>query len=68
MRFLQSWMAAGGQKFCWNTAMLDMKGQLVMAKDNVHSNKEMMGPYRSGQLVGSPLPNSLIPKSNRSCI
>ncbi|OEL14796.1 hypothetical protein BAE44_0024186 [Dichanthelium oligosanthes] len=67
IRFLQSLMVPSGQGFCWNTAMLNLNICLpCTSKGYLHSNKEKMGPYSTGQLVGSPLHKPLIPKSYRT--
>ena len=56
LRFLQSLMAASGEGFGWNTAMLNLNICLsCTSKENANSNKEDMGPCSTGQLVGSTL-------------
>jgi hypothetical protein len=64
-------MAGSGQGFCWNTAMLNLMNICLSctptSKDNnAHSNKEYMGPCNTGQLVGSTLQKTQVPKSYRT--
>ncbi|CAN6210403.1 unnamed protein product [Urochloa humidicola] len=64
LRFLQSLLLSGSNKFCWNTARFNLNLYLSSASkdDGQNNRKEKMGPYNT---VRSPLHKSLILKSHQ---
>ncbi|KAG2558416.1 uncharacterized protein LOC120685790 [Panicum virgatum] len=62
LRFLQSLLLAGSNKFCWNTARFNLSLYLSSASeddDGQNNRKEKMGrPYNTGPLVASRLHKS----------